>query len=889
MDTRPKKRQKKLVALSSDEDDERRLPKATTEENARCSKYTKAQTGNGRIQQSLPARPRVKATAEPKKRPTTSKSSPSRLSKKIAKDDGPKAKCEKDRERLISKFFSTKRISQQSNGRTEQPAASAEEAPPEMPHHGHEEGGEEDAIEDDSPLEQIEELRAVKGTTRRVLDRRKQTDKVPAAKRRPPNASQRFMIPTNGPAEDIAMRKDSRSEEPDGRPWAERYGPTNLEELAVHKRKVTDVRIWLENALFAKDRKRLLVLKGPSGAGKTATLDLLAKSMNAELSEWKNPVGSDFSSEGYSSMSAQFDDFLGRSGKYGKLDFCTGGLEPTLVASSTSEANSEARRRKIIVLEEFPNTFLSTSVALCSFRSCIMEYLTVNTLSRIAVSDTNNTAVVMIITETRLATTAAASDIFTAYRLLGSDILSHPGVSVVEFNPVATTFITKALELVLQKEARHSGRRRIPGPSVLRRLGEVGDIRSAIGSLEFLCVGGNDGDHWGSRIAAKGKKGVGSSESLTKMEEESLRMVTQREVSLGLFHAVGKVVYNKRDETTFIGSNEPYTVQPPQHISGHARVRMPQVSIDHLIDETGTDTGTFIAALHENYVMSCEGPSFVDSLNECLDALSDTDILSSPLRGRFRNGHGHARSAFQQAAANGLMHDELSFQVAVRGLLFALPDPVRRPSHPIGLPGRLGGKADAYKMFFPTSMKLGRQMEEVDSLVDRWVSRLQSGTIAGSQVGQRRSVTADAKLVPTLDSSITLAQESHFQEPCRINLYVTRSELIVERLPYFSKIQLSDNSSPYDRELQSITQFHGISVPDDSSMEEEDGVGDMSVTIPDWTTDKPIEVANMRAMDSGPATQDESGVGSKRASSTTFAVEERVEKLYLSEDDIEDD
>ena len=32
------------------------------------------------------------------------------------------------------------------------------------------------------------------------------------------------------------------------------------------------------------------------------------------------------------------------------------------------------------------------------------------------------------------------------------------------------------------------------------------------------------------------------------MEEESLEMVTRREASLGIFHAVGKVVYNKRDE-----------------------------------------------------------------------------------------------------------------------------------------------------------------------------------------------------------------------------------------------------------------------------------------------------------------------------------------------------
>ena len=32
----------------------------------------------------------------------------------------------------------------------------------------------------------------------------------------------------------------------DSRPWADRFVPTNLDELAVHKKKVLDVRGWLE-------------------------------------------------------------------------------------------------------------------------------------------------------------------------------------------------------------------------------------------------------------------------------------------------------------------------------------------------------------------------------------------------------------------------------------------------------------------------------------------------------------------------------------------------------------------------------------------------------------------------------------------------------------------
>lgn len=41
----------------------------------------------------------------------------------------------------------------------------------------------------------------------------------------------------------------------DCRPWAEKYAPDDLDELAVHKKKVADVRAWLSNVLAGKDRK----------------------------------------------------------------------------------------------------------------------------------------------------------------------------------------------------------------------------------------------------------------------------------------------------------------------------------------------------------------------------------------------------------------------------------------------------------------------------------------------------------------------------------------------------------------------------------------------------------------------------------------------------------
>lgn len=115
-----------------------------------------------------------------------------------------------------------------------------------------------------------------------------------------PSASQKFLRNPVVPA-------DSKNAD-DTRPWAERFAPLNLEELAVHKRKVADVRQWLEDVISGRRRQRLLLLKGAAGTGKTATVQLLSKDMNLDILEWRNPVGSMASSDGSLSMAAQFED-----------------------------------------------------------------------------------------------------------------------------------------------------------------------------------------------------------------------------------------------------------------------------------------------------------------------------------------------------------------------------------------------------------------------------------------------------------------------------------------------------------------------------------------------------------------------------------------------------
>lgn len=74
--------------------------------------------------------------------------------------------------------------------------------------------------------------------------------------RRTNQSTKRFIMPPD------SKSQNSRQSDPqppnhkiDHRPWAQRFAPLNLDELAVHKRKVADVRKWLEDAFAGRGRE----------------------------------------------------------------------------------------------------------------------------------------------------------------------------------------------------------------------------------------------------------------------------------------------------------------------------------------------------------------------------------------------------------------------------------------------------------------------------------------------------------------------------------------------------------------------------------------------------------------------------------------------------------
>ncbi|KAI8940087.1 hypothetical protein NX059_003805 [Plenodomus lindquistii] len=720
-------------------------------------------------------------------------------------------------------------------------------------------------------------------------------------------ARQKFLRTASGARSTPPPSQPARSEPPeDRRPWTEKYGPVSLEELAVHKRKVADVRSWLTDVFGGKSRKRVLLLKGPAGSGKTTTMVLLSRELGIAMHEWKNPTGSMSTSEHFVSATAQFEDFVGRTGTFGTLSFDG----PTQSSQHATSSSSSSRQKQLVLVEEFPNTFTRTSTAVQSFRSSILNYLAANTQSATAFfssqaeTEHSVTPIVMIISETLLSTNTAAADSFTAHRLLGPEILTHPGVSVLEFNPIAPTYMTKALDTIVLKEARKSGRKNTMGPQVIQRLAELGDIRSAVSSLEFLCLRGDDSEGWGAKVNFTKKK-TSKDTPMTKMEQESLELVTQRESTLGIFHAVGKVVYNKR----LPESPESPIAQPPNWFPERRRPKASEVNLDTLIDETGTDTQTFVAALHENYVLSCGGADSeetMDSIEGCIDALSDADLLSPD-----RFGAGSGRRSLQGTSADHLRQDEMCFQTSVRGLLYNLPSPVKRLTPPAGVmgikpKGQATGsgaqKGNAYVMYYPASLRLWKQQEEIGGLLEMWISRAQRGELLASSHSASKPATTiggvetwrkNGSFTSTLSNPVTKNSDDGHSPPILLGSGSSaRFEMLLERLPYLTvilrKTRLpSPSATTQIREIQKITAFGRGSIngttddDDDDDAQDEVAAGGLDEQE-QWTTDKPA--AETPKKRKGLKFQ----IKEPEQESAVPGIGDSVTSLVLSDDDIED-
>lgn len=504
----------------------------------------------------------------------------------------------------------------------------------------------------------------------------------------------------------------------DTRPWPIRFAPTDPTELAVNKTKVTEVRRWLQGVLRRELRQRILVLTGPAGSGKTATVEALGKELGYDVLEWRNPssaIGAEYNpgedegafSNGFAGL---FEEFLGRAGRYASLELAVDGKKVVEATPATDEGNDS--RQKVIVIEDFPNMlFSSSSAPLQSFRKALKSFLA---LPEPPPGTPPLSPLVLIITESA---TCSGPDAFTAWRLLSPEILAHPKVAEISFLKIAATFMSRTLTSILTREAAETNRKYGPSKALVDALSQTGDIRSALMSLEFLATRCDD-DVFTERLLPSGKRASRKpvSKDLTAREKGIIETITNRESHYNIFHAVGKIVYNKR-----FGDDpeDPYKPPPPRPVLGYHRYhpRPIRPDLETLPDETGTDPSTFISALHENFLYSCNdltdntlnSEDLLDMSIDILSSFSDADVLSSALSPHLP----YTPPSVADTTTAALRIDSLTFQLCTRQIMLSLPSPVKREFRAV---------PNQTKMYYPTLSRIWRKQEEVKESVD-WYLR----------------------------------------------------------------------------------------------------------------------------------------------------------------------
>ncbi|GAA5905927.1 hypothetical protein JCM6882_009072 [Rhodosporidiobolus microsporus] len=495
------------------------------------------------------------------------------------------------------------------------------------------------------------------------------------------------------------------------------------------------------NPKLAKYR-RVLVLSGAAGSAKTAALKVLCEEMDVQTVEWTESMKDEFGGAvdgARESLIHRFSSFLAQAGMAPALDF--GDFEDSSSSSSSStstprNASSSSssthppppNTRRLILLEDLPNvSHYPTKLAL---RSAIAQYLA---------SSRVTCPLVIVISEAlarpgtddgggvALGGNGGRGDSVDARSVLGVEILQHPACREIPFNPTATTIMRKALQRTLDRiyaplpSSTSSSKSRSSKSSSSRTIRTVsgldpstrpslttldflikhsnGDVRSALMSLQFLATqGGGDatslglGAVGGAKAKAKKpkKRKRGSSDVEDSDEDEGgkmggkdkvqqlLQFVTARESSLFIFHALGKVLYNKRwgdsteDDKKDLG--RPGVLQEreydklPKHLRKAGwQKKASKVDPDMLFAEAPLDPDIFLSYLHHNY------PPFTNDIEECggiLEGLSAGDAMMLP-RG---SGVGEGEDAYRRST----LHSHYAFHLSVRSTLLSLPSPVPR-------------------------------------------------------------------------------------------------------------------------------------------------------------------------------------------------------------------
>ena len=389
--------------------------------------------------------------------------------------------------------------------------------------------------------------------------------------------------------------------------WSVKYVPSKSIDLAVNVKKVGEIKAWLQQNTASK-RPGILLLTGPPGCGKTATVKVLAKELQASIQEWSNPTenvtySQDYSADDipYVSQTNSFRNFMIRAGKYKLLG---GG------------------RHKFILIEDLPPFAIRKTT---DFHDIIRH---VNRLFPL----------IFIHSET-----SGKEDLKKL--IFSQDFLEDMRIQEINFNATAPTILTKTLLTIAQAE-----RSSVQDKTVLNSIATSsnGDIRAAINSLQIASItNGRNGItsavFQSNSSLMSSSKSSAKKKSNQKSEKRSLAVIGGRDLNIDLFHAIGKVLYAKRTE-------EKESQVLPQHLELQNSRHKLSFDPEELMNNIPMSKDAFTAFLHHSY------PDFFTNIKDFSKA-AETFSISDPY--------------FHEWTHNGKISlDEYGGLITARGLSF---------------------------------------------------------------------------------------------------------------------------------------------------------------------------------------------------------------------------
>ncbi|KAJ7025587.1 Rad17 cell cycle checkpoint protein-domain-containing protein [Mycena alexandri] len=526
----------------------------------------------------------------------------------------------------------------------------------------------------------------------------------------------------------------------DDRLWVDIYEPTTEAELAVHVKKVQDVRRWLDEAFVGgpsgklRKYRRILALTGPAGTAKTATMRVLARELDCEILEWRNAMeegssrfGDDGQNDAYTSdhesLFFKFEAFLTRASTCQTIFADASDRDAKLSSSSPSSSSSNIsatrphkRKRQLILLEDLPNVLHAATQQ--RFHAALQ--------SLIGAPQVEPVPVVVIVSDAGTRGEARderlASGVWGGGRegdgvldvrvVLGRDLLGGPYVTQIGFNPIAPTLMKKALQTLVS--THFASAPKASGSAPTKEMLDIvvetsnGDIRSAIMALQFSCLptlGGSTGK-------PARRKGGGAGGGGAKLVLEA---VTRREQSLALFHFMGRVMYNKRKGDPPNPSATAKDIQRDQALDATLKDppklpkflaveerRTSRVNVDALYADSPIDSSLFSLYVHQNYTQFCNETEECEGVTEWLSWVDSS-----------------GGEAWYQANPH-------RFHLLTLGTLHSLPSPVPRRSQKMFKPEffeYLNKEKDAWEAVRDVRgwiMGNGAVVGESDSLLGTW-------------------------------------------------------------------------------------------------------------------------------------------------------------------------